>query len=137
MSGPGNSTGSPLMTLDQVCRLVSDPARWAVLRELLKGEALPPMELARRAGRSRDAISKHLAVMRRAGVVMKDFGGLYTISPPFRAGIGAGGAGFGPLPPAPGNAAGVRRIHFEVCRQSAATTALCLPAGRGGEIFRR
>jgi len=30
-------------------------------------------------------------VLRRAGVVVKGFGGLYAISPPFRAGIGPGG----------------------------------------------
>lgn len=91
MSGPAQSPVAPILTLEQICTLLSDRTRWILLRELLKGEPLPPMELARRAGRSRDAISKHLAMMRRAGVVVKGYGGLYSLSPPFRTGIGPGG----------------------------------------------
>ena len=91
MNGPGFLSASPLLSLDQVCRLVSDPVRWGILRELLKGEALPPLELARRVGRSRDAVSKHLGVMRRSGVVVTGFGRLYSIAPAFRAACGADG----------------------------------------------
>lgn len=48
---------------------VSDPARWAALRELAGGNSLSVLELATIAGRSPDLMSKHLKALREAGAV--------------------------------------------------------------------
>ena len=49
---------------------VSDPARWAVLRELAGGQSRSVLELAAVMGRSADLASKHLKHLREAGAVM-------------------------------------------------------------------
>lgn len=47
----------------------ADPARWLVLRELVRGRALSLQELAAVAGRTPNQMGKHLAVLRAAGLV--------------------------------------------------------------------
>lgn len=75
--------------LEKLARLLSDPARWTILRELAKGEPLPVSELARRVGRSADMTSKHMAVLRDAGVVVTGYGRLYQLAPAYRPAPGA------------------------------------------------
>ena len=48
---------------------VSEPARWAALRELASGHSRSVQELASVAGRSADLMSKHLKSLREAGAV--------------------------------------------------------------------
>jgi predicted transcriptional regulator len=70
--------------LATLCRLLGAPVRWFLIRELCKGEALPLGELARRVGCSPDLTSKHLAVMRKFGLVVLYYGQLYRIAPAFQ-----------------------------------------------------
>ena len=43
--------------------------RWAILRELATGDALMVVEIAQKIGKPATLISKHLAVLRNAGMV--------------------------------------------------------------------
>jgi DNA-binding transcriptional ArsR family regulator len=95
MSEPSPSPQPPKLDLESICLLLSDPTRWLLLRELAKGQALPVNELGQRLGRSPEAISKHLAVMRRLGVAEAGFGRLYSLSPSFRPEPGAAVLDFG------------------------------------------
>ena len=52
-----------------VHRALGDRTRYAVVRELATGAALPVTELARRLKRPRAVVSRHLAVLLAAGVV--------------------------------------------------------------------
>ncbi len=88
---------APLLPLEQLAFLLSSPPRWLLLQELAKGEALPVGVLGQRTGQSSDSASKHLAIMRRMGVVVVGYGRLYSLSPAFR-----------PLP-------GTRTLEFGVC----------------------
>lgn len=47
-----------------------DPARWGILKELAKGDALSVQELAARIKRSHNQTSKHLALLRAAGALV-------------------------------------------------------------------
>jgi len=51
-------------------RIVTDPARWAALRELAAGQSCSVVELAGAVGRSADLMSKHLKTLREAGAVV-------------------------------------------------------------------
>jgi len=84
MRDPVPPSTPPLLPLDSICLLVSDPTRWRLIRELAKGEALPVSELGRRLGRNSSAVGKHLAVMTRVGVTQSGFGRLYSLAPAFR-----------------------------------------------------
>src|SRR5438874_1711447 len=77
------------LSLEMVARVLSDPARWIILRELAKGEPLPVLELARRLGRSADTVSKHMAVLRDAALVVTGYGRLYQLAPAVRPAPGA------------------------------------------------
>src|ERR1043166_8563948 len=57
--------------------------RWQILRELAAGEPLMVLELAERLNQSADVISKHLAVLRGAGLVAQARNRLYQIPPRF------------------------------------------------------
>jgi DNA-binding transcriptional ArsR family regulator len=58
---------------------LASPVRWEILKHLSAGEPLPVSEIAQLIGRSTDLTSKHLAVLRRAGLVMTGRGHLYSI----------------------------------------------------------
>lgn len=58
---------------------LGEPVRWRILSELSAGEPLMVMEIAARLRRSADLVSKHLAVLRKAGVVEVGRGRLYQI----------------------------------------------------------
>ncbi len=67
--------------LKHLSRLLHVPARWQILRELARGEPLPVHELARRAKCPAPAVSKHMALLKKAGVVQVGFGRLYKLTP--------------------------------------------------------
>lgn len=77
------------MPLRKACRALQQPARVAILRELAKGDALPVIELARRVGRSQDAITANMAMLKELGLVVKTYGRLYLLAPPWRPAPGA------------------------------------------------
>ncbi len=83
-----NAIGSAI-TVEALARVLGDPGRWAILRELAKGEALPVQELASRVGRSAGMVSKHMAMMREAGLVVAGYGRLYQLAPAMRPAPGA------------------------------------------------
>jgi DNA-binding transcriptional ArsR family regulator len=56
--------------LDQFIKIIGDPTRWALLGEMIDGEPRMVMELARKLGRKPATISKHLYVLKRAGIVV-------------------------------------------------------------------
>lgn len=72
------------VSLEEFCRTFAEPTRWNIIRELSKGEALPVQELARRVGNTRPMTSKHLALMRKRGVVVVCYGRLYRLAPAFQ-----------------------------------------------------
>ena len=59
---------------------ISDKTRWRILDELLKGEALPAIELGKRLKVPATNISKHCVVLHRCGILKRDYG-LYKINP--------------------------------------------------------
>ncbi len=81
---PGKATGSGpepgLIKLKHLSRVLNVPARWRILRELARGEALPVKELAVRARCPAASASKHMAVLRKAGLVTIGYGRLYKLS---------------------------------------------------------
>ena len=73
----------PEPRLKELLDVISDPLRWRVLDELLKGEPLPTVELARRLHVPANTLSKHMAKLRRAGIVLVGYGSLYRIHSAF------------------------------------------------------
>jgi DNA-binding transcriptional ArsR family regulator len=71
------------LALEDVLPAIGDPTRWRILAELSAGEPLMVTELGQRLGRSADLISKHLATLRRAGLVVSGRGRLYQIPPQY------------------------------------------------------
>jgi DNA-binding transcriptional ArsR family regulator len=61
-------------------RVLHEPARWRILRELARGEALPVKELAARVRCPAASVSKHMALLRKAGMVKTGYGRLYKLS---------------------------------------------------------
>ena len=49
---------------------VSDPMRWAVLRQLAPGQSKSVVELANALGRYPDTMSRHLTVLRSVGAII-------------------------------------------------------------------
>ena len=54
---------------DLLFRTLGDPTRRALYERLARGEALTVRALTERSGVSQPAVSKHLGVLRRAGLV--------------------------------------------------------------------
>ncbi len=65
--------------LEQYVKAISDVTRWKILVALAEGEPLMVMELAARVERDQSTVSKHLAVMRAAGMVEQGRARLYRI----------------------------------------------------------
>jgi DNA-binding transcriptional ArsR family regulator len=82
LSSPENIPHPPL---DALLAAIGAPLRWAILAELGSGEPRMVKEIAQQLRRSPTLISKHMAVLRRAGVVVCGRGGLYQIPAHFRA----------------------------------------------------
>lgn len=58
-----------VLTLAQMARMISSPARATMLLALADGRALPASELAYRAGISNQTASEHLSLMKKMGIV--------------------------------------------------------------------
>jgi predicted transcriptional regulator len=90
------SENPPLtFAVEDLARILGEPARWHLLRELAKGEPMPVKELARRIGKSPDMTSKHLAFLRDMGVVMTKYGRIYQLVPAIMPAPGATHLDFG------------------------------------------
>jgi|GEM_PF-1971543 len=82
--------------LEAIGTALSDATRWRILLELGKGDALPVAELARRTGRRSDAVSKHMALLRKAGLVERAFTTCYQLPVALRPAPGATTIDLGP-----------------------------------------
>jgi len=69
----------PLPNRALLATALGSDVRWQILKELSGGEPRMVMELAKVVGLSRDATSKQLAVLSRAGAVVQGRGRLYAI----------------------------------------------------------
>ncbi len=76
LSSPANV---PLPPIDLLLAAIGAPVRWAILTELASGEPRMVKEIAQKLGHSPTLVSKHMALLRRAGVVAVGRGGLYQI----------------------------------------------------------
>ena len=72
------------LKLKHLATVLHDPVRWRILKELAKGEALPVWVLAGLARSTAPKVSKHMAVLRKAGVVAVGYGRLYKLAPGFQ-----------------------------------------------------
>lgn len=82
--------------LEAIGTALSDATRWRILLELGKGDALPVGELARRTGKRPDSISKHMALLRKAGLVEKVFSTCYQLPAAMEPAPGATTIDLGP-----------------------------------------
>ena len=69
--------------LDKLIAALAAPVRWGILGELTAGEPLMVKELAERLNCTPTLISKHIAVLRRLGLVRVGRAGVYFIPPQF------------------------------------------------------
>ena len=81
----GMNTSEPTTTssatkLRHLATVLHDPVRWRILKELAKGEALPVWVLAGLARSTAPKVSKHMAVLRKAGLVTTGYGRLYKLA---------------------------------------------------------
>ena len=74
---------SPTIPLDKLLHIISSPARWRILREFASGDQLMVTEIAERTRLSKDVTSKHLGILRKAGIVTQGRNRLYQIAPQF------------------------------------------------------
>jgi DNA-binding transcriptional ArsR family regulator len=78
-STPETGSTPPLLPLKAVLHGAGDPTRWLILAELAAGEPLMVKEIAQHLRCSPSLISKHLAVLRKGGLVVTGRAGLYSI----------------------------------------------------------
>jgi DNA-binding transcriptional ArsR family regulator len=69
----------PLPDSDRLAKALGSPVRWKMLKELSAGEPRAIGELASAAGCNYDNASRHLIVLRKAGLVVQGRGRLYQI----------------------------------------------------------
>ncbi|MFA6561986.1 MAG: helix-turn-helix domain-containing protein [Verrucomicrobiia bacterium] len=69
----------PVIPLGRLLTAVSDMTRWRILDELLKGEALPVLELSNRLHVPATNIGKHCAVLLELGMLRRGYGNCYSI----------------------------------------------------------
>jgi DNA-binding transcriptional ArsR family regulator len=72
---------SPTIPLDKLAEVLSSTVRWRILRELANGDPLMVVELAERIRQSPDLTSKHIGILRTAGIVTQGRNRLYQIAP--------------------------------------------------------
>jgi len=61
-----------LPSFEPLLLAIGDPLRWQILSELSSGQALMVKEIAGKVGRKPTVISKHLLVLRQAGIVVQE-----------------------------------------------------------------
>ena len=76
---PKTPIGTPLPDLKMLASALGHTTRWKMLKELSAGEPRTIDEMAKVAGCSYDNASKHLAMLRRAGLVVQGRGRLYQV----------------------------------------------------------
>ena len=84
-STPGESRRAVDAKLATIGGVLNAAARWRILRELAKGIPLPMKELCARVGQGSDSVSKHMALMRKAGVVERVYSTCYALTAAVRA----------------------------------------------------
>jgi DNA-binding transcriptional ArsR family regulator len=82
---PPSATPSPTIPLNTLLSIISSPARWRILREFASGDQLMVTEIAERTRQSKDVTSKHISILRTAGIVTQGRNRLYQIAPKFLA----------------------------------------------------
>ena len=77
---PSTTTGTtPLVPFGPMTTALGHPIRWRIMAELSDGEPLMVTEIAKRIGLNADMTSKHLATLRKAGMVVSGQARLYRI----------------------------------------------------------
>jgi DNA-binding transcriptional ArsR family regulator len=76
---PKTAIGTPLPDLGRLVSALGHTTRWKMLKELSAGEPRTIDEMAKVAGCNYDNASKHLAMLRRAGLVVQGRGRLYQV----------------------------------------------------------
>lgn len=79
------SATTPTLPLEALLKCISGTTRWDILRELADGSSLMVSELAKQTSWGADVISKQLAILRKAGIVINPRGRLFEIAPQFLA----------------------------------------------------
>jgi DNA-binding transcriptional ArsR family regulator len=69
----------PHPPLQHLTKAIGAPLRWAILTELASGEPRMVKEIALKLRKSPTLVSKHMAVLRRAGAVEIGRAGVYQI----------------------------------------------------------
>lgn len=77
-------TGFVALPLGPFLFAISDVTRWRILAELSTGEPRMVVELARQFQIPTSTVSKHIGVLRRAGLVQVGRGRLYAVPAPYR-----------------------------------------------------
>src|SRR5688500_11905015 len=62
------SESAPAISIKRFCTALGNPSRWQVLAELATGDPLRVAQFAKALGLSPDTTSKHLQVLRKAGI---------------------------------------------------------------------
>ena len=89
------AAGGASIPLESLTFILAEATRWRILAELSLGEPRMVVELARKLGRTPTNISKHLTVLRDAGLVVAGSGRLYRIADAFRPATGQREIDFG------------------------------------------
>lgn len=97
MNEPNTATAPAPLSLKQACFLLSDPTRCLLLRELSGGEIMPVSEMARRMGRTRDSLARHVAAMLKLGIVQPAYARMYVLAPAYRPAPGTNTMALGPF----------------------------------------
>jgi DNA-binding transcriptional ArsR family regulator len=79
------SAPAPTLPLEAVLTCISSTTRWDILRELADGGSLMVSEISRRTGWGPPVVSKQLAILRNAGIVINPRGRLFETAPQFVA----------------------------------------------------
>lgn len=80
---PKTANVTPLPDLERLASALSHTTRWKMLKELTCGEARTLDEMAKAGGCRYENAAKHLAMLRRAGMVVQGRGRLYQIPKPY------------------------------------------------------
>jgi DNA-binding transcriptional ArsR family regulator len=88
---------SMALSVSAITKALGAGVRWRILAELGKGTPLMVIELAKLTGQSESLISKHMAVLRKAGAVVVGRGRMYEVPAHFRVEPGVVDFGYGPM----------------------------------------
>ena len=77
------------MDLENLLSAIANPVRWRLLGLLADGRAWAVIDLGKRLGQSRSAVSKHVILLKKAGLVVQGPGRLYELAPGLKPGDGS------------------------------------------------